>query len=185
MKVYTWLLAIMTVFALRGYAQPDSTEAPAPLPEFTPGELLGPYELQEEKFFDNLEDALSNPEKVYKLSLAGQKLKQIPAEVFALSNLQVLILSENKIKFLPEEIGQLKNLQLLSLYDNKLRTVPDDFRELENLSTLYLGRNRLTELPIWMGGIGQLRRLDISRNPMTPLEITYIRNMLGGVEISY
>ena len=178
MKKYFWLAAVLSFFALSANAQPGTVE-----PETSP--MLGPAQLSQEKWYESMEEALAEPEKVYKLSLAGQKLKKLPPEIGELVNLQILNLSENKLKFLPEEIKELKKLQMISLYHNKLKQLPIEFRELSNLSSLYLGRNRLFTIPIWVGGIGKLQRLDISKNPITPLEVGYVRRLLPNVELTY
>ena len=147
--------------------------------------VLNAQELGRQPWFYNLDSALVNPEKVYKLSLDGQKIKSLPAEIGQLVNLQVLNLSDNKLKTLPVELGDLKNQHILSIYNNKLRWLPSELTNLENLQVLYLGRNRLTGLPVWITKFRSLRRLDISINPITPLEMQYIRNMLPRTDITF
>lgn len=152
----------------------------------TPQErILNPEELSREPWFYDLDSALVNPDKVYKLSLEGKKLKSLPAEIASLKNLQILNLSDNRLKYLPAEMGELKRLQVLSIYHNKLRYLPDEFSDLKNLEILYVGRNRLTRLEVWITSIRRLRRLDISLNPITPLEMQYIRNMLPRTDITF
>lgn len=178
MKKHLWLLAVLSILALPGFAQTNADNAPEHA-------LLGPAQLGQEKWYESLDEALAEPEKVYKLSLSGNDLKKLSPDIGLLVNLQVLNLSENKLKTLPEEIKTLKNLQMISLYHNRLKYLPVEFRELSNLHALYLGRNRLTEIPIWVGGIGKLKRLDISMNPITPLEIAYVKRLLPRVDITY
>lgn len=173
MKKYVSLLIFMTAFALTGLSQT------------TTDRLLSPSELRNEPWYYDMDSALSNPDKVYKLSLTQQKLKVIPVEIGDLKNLQILNLSENKIKEIPTEIGQLEKLELLSLYKNKLRYIPDEFKNLKSLKALYLGANKLTEIPIWMGGMGKMRRLDVSRNPVSPQELIYIRRLMPKADVTY
>lgn len=149
------------------------------------GRLLAPSELRDVGWFYDLDSALANPSKVYKLSLTGQKMKTLPAEVGTLTNLQLLSLSECGLKSLPDELSNCKNLQMISLYHNKLKFLPVFFREFTKLEVLYLGQNRLVEIPIWVGGLGKLRRLDVSRNPITPAELNYIRNMIPRADVTY
>lgn len=178
MKKYFWLVAMLFSFALSGYAQPSPDDQ-------APHKPLGPAQLSQEKWYESMEEALAEPEKVYKLSLVGNKMKKLPPEIGQLVNLQVLNLSENKLKTLPEEIKSLRYLEVLSLYRNKLKYLPIEFRELSSLSALYLGRNKLTAIPVWVGGIGKLRRLDISMNPITPLEVAYVKRLLPRTDITY
>ncbi|MEM0997539.1 MAG: leucine-rich repeat domain-containing protein [Bacteroidota bacterium] len=149
------------------------------------GRLLSASQLRDKNWFYDLESALADPDKVYKLSLSDQQLKALPPEIGKLKNLQVLNLSNCGLKALPIEIKNLKHLQMLSLYGNKLKFIPPEFRELSKLEVLYLGRNRLTFLPVWVGGMGRLRRLDISRNRITPDEVIAIRNMMPRVDLTY
>ncbi|MCB9234027.1 MAG: leucine-rich repeat domain-containing protein [Bacteroidia bacterium] len=137
--------------------------------------LLAPKELEKEKWYYSMEEALSEPDKVYKLSLNGQKLKKLPPEIAQLKNLQLLNLGENKFKTLPPEIGQLKNLQFLSLYHNKLKFVPAELKNLGNLEVLFLARNKISILPVWVGGLGHLHRLDVTYNRITPKELSILK----------
>lgn len=149
------------------------------------GRLLNAAQLRDARWFYTMEEAKAYPDQVYKLSLADNKLKEIPAEVFQFKNLQVLNLNNCALVELSDSIRALHNLQFLSLYDNKLRVLPQGIRELKNLEVLYLGKNKLFELPLWVGGLGKIQRLDISRNRMTPLEVSRIRSLLPKAEITY
>lgn len=178
MKRSLLVLALFMGIALQGFAQlypPDTVR----------GRLLNEAELKGKKWYYSLEEALANPEDVYKLSLQGQKIKVLPPEIASLTNLQVLDLADNKIKVLPPEIEHLTHLQVVTLYDNKLKALPDQVRHLVNLHSLYLSKNKLNVVPIWVGGLGKLRRLDLSRNRFTPYEISRIQSLLPKVEITY
>lgn len=145
---------------------------------------LNATELNQKKWYYDLEEALAEPDQVYKLSLAGQKLKSLPPEISTLTHLQMLDLGDNKLKTLPVEISELKHLQFLSLYNNRLRYLPEEIRKLDRIEVLFLSRNKLIDVPVWVGGLGNLRRLDLMGNRFTPLEIKRIRNMLPNVEIT-
>jgi len=151
----------------------------------TEDRILNPQELARKPWVYDLNEALANPDKVFKLSLENQGLKSLPAEIGSLKNLQVLNLSENKLKTLPPEIGSLTKLQSLTLYNNKVQTLPNEVRNLRSLELLYLGKNRITFMPLWMGGLGRLKRLDLSLNPVTPAEVSMVRNMLPRAQITY
>ena len=154
------------------YMQPDSF-------------LLSPAELANEKWYTNLGEALRSPREVYKLTLSGQKLKEIPTAVYRLPNLQVLDLSDNKLKELPGRIADLEHLEVLLLTGNKLRVLPDEIKELDNLGELYLRSNRLVEIPAWVGGLSLLRKLDISYNQLLLEDIHALQARLPRCEILY
>lgn len=154
------------------YMQPDSF-------------LLSPAELANEKWYTNIGEALRNPREVYKLTLSGQKLKEIPTTVFRLPNLQVLDLSDNKLKELPGRIADLEHLEVLLLTGNKLRVLPDEIKQLDNLVELYLRSNRLVEVPAWVGGLSLLRKLDISYNQLLLEDIKALEARLPKCKIIY
>ena len=170
-KSYSLILLVFSLIAIPLFAQASGP--------------LKPAELSRKRWYYSLEEALANPNDVYKLSLAGKKLKYLPPEILQLKNLQLLNLNDNKLEELPADIGQLKNLQSLSLYDNKLEVLPMSVRSMGHLETLYVGKNRLIELPIWVGGLGNLKRLDVSYNRMTPKELMSIRNRLPKCNVTY
>jgi hypothetical protein len=154
-------------------------------PELIPeaGPLLSSSQLQRQKWYTSIPEAMGAPEKVYKLTLADQKLKAVPREIVYFANLQVLDLGDNKIKLLPGDIAMLKNLEVLILTDNKLRYLPEEMRNLENLHTLFIGGNKLVQFPAWLGGLGKLRTLNISRNNLTTYDISQIEEMLPRTNI--
>ena len=63
----------------------------------------------------------------------ADKLKEIPAEVFELEQLESLNLSYNKITTIPQEITRLQNLKSLDLWSNKLREFPHVLGNLPNV----------------------------------------------------
>jgi hypothetical protein len=149
------------------------------------GPLLDARELESKKWYHSVEEALSDPTNVYKLSLTDMKLKELPESLFRLVNLQVLNLSDNKLKTVPSQISKLQNLQVLVLTDNKVNSLPAEMKELDHLVRLYLGRNRLMEMPAWVGGLGKLRYLDLSRNYVTLYDLERSRARLRNCEIVF
>lgn len=169
------------------HAQQDSVKVissnpEAPIPR---GPLLNPSQLDRAAWFYTMDEALRAPEKVYKLSLTGNKLDQFPDEIFRFTNLQVLNLSKNRIKEIPAEIRDLPNLQILILAHNRIRVLPEAMKDMENLSQLYLSRNFLLEVPAWVGGLSKLRRLDVAYNNLTLYEIELLRASLTRCEVTH
>ncbi|MEO0895200.1 MAG: leucine-rich repeat domain-containing protein [Bacteroidota bacterium] len=162
-----------------------STEVILPNPEFTPepGPILGAAALQRQKWYTNIQEAISNPEKVYKLSLSGQKLKEVPRDLLYFPNIQVLDLGNNKIKLLPEDIALLKNLQVLIMTKNHLRYLPESMKDMEHLHTLFIANNRLVEFPAWLGGLSKLRTLNVSNNNLTTYDIKLLEYQLPRCEV--
>ncbi len=168
-----------TTLTNRGTRNP---EAPSSLPA---GPLLNSEQLERQKWHYSLQEAMREPEKVYKLSLRAQDLTFFPLEVTRFPNLQVLNLSANKIKVIPPAISELKNLQVLILANNKIKYLPDAMGQMENLEQLYLAGNRLVMVPAWEGGLSKLRRLDLAFNRLTQYEIDLIQRRLPRCQVSH
>ena len=73
----------------------------------TQAQLLDSTALAAKPTFTDLTESLKNPTQVYKLDLHRNKLKEIPAEVFTLVNLQELNISKNKLKNISKDIAKL------------------------------------------------------------------------------
>jgi Leucine-rich repeat (LRR) protein len=97
----------------------------------------------------------------------------LPPEIWQLSQLEWLILSNNQLTTLPPKIGQLSHLQGLWLYNNQLTAIPAEIGQLTKLEVLNLGDNQLTALPAEIGQLTKLQSLALCRNQLTiiPAEI--------------
>lgn len=147
--------------------------------------LLTPAELARERWYINLEDARKNPDKVYKLDLSDNKLREFPIEVLMFKNLQVLNLSDNHIKSIPPEIKIFKNLQELNLYHNRIKFLPAEIGDLANLHTLLLANNNLYKFPIEIRGLQKLQLMDITSNNVTFHEMDYVRKYIPNCTLKY
>jgi Leucine-rich repeat (LRR) protein len=147
--------------------------------------LLTPAELENEIWYNSIEEAMKNPEKVYKLNLSKKKLKTFPLEILLFKNLQHLNLSSNSLDTLPQEIKAFKNLQVLNLYSNSLRRLPEDIGDLNNLRELYLSRNYLYTFPVAIRGLQNLSVMDVTFNNFTENEIKYARKYLPRCIVKY
>ena len=116
---------------------------------------------------------LNEQQQVIDLGLHACELRDLPAEIGQLENLQELNLYSNQLRDLPTEIGQLENLQGLWLNSNQLRDLPAEIGQLENLQTLNLSSNQLSELPAEIGKIPSLELFVVENNPLKtpPYEI--------------
>jgi Leucine-rich repeat (LRR) protein len=96
---------------------------------------------QKTKLYLSLADALKQPEQVYKLSLVGKNLKEVPVSIIKFKNLEFLDLRENQLTEIPKNICKLKNLTELRLNDNKIKELPKSIGRLTKLETLNLSKN--------------------------------------------
>jgi internalin A len=116
---------------------------------------------------------LFQPKNLTVLWLNGNLLKTLPPEIGHLNKLTTLNLSKNRLTVLPTEIGQLTNLTVLSLGNNQLTALPKEICQLTNLEKLSLYNNRLTTLPPDICKLTKLKYLTLDDNPLTspPMEI--------------
>jgi len=90
------------------------------------------------KNYTNIDEALKNPEKVYRLDLSNQNVN-IPNEVWLkFINLEFLSFRNDHLKEIPNEIGLLKNLKILDLSGNDFKELPKSLSGLFNLEELFL-----------------------------------------------
>jgi Leucine-rich repeat (LRR) protein len=118
------------------------------------------------------------------ISLPGNNLTDtIPAELYTLTNLNTLNLSENKLEGnISPKIEQLVNLQTLSLRGNSLTgPLPKEIGNLTNLLQLALSGNQLSgTIPPEVGNLKNLLGLNFANNQLSgsiPPEIGNLKNI--------
>lgn len=143
--------------------------------EFSGGQFVLSFSLSDLKFeprakkFRSLPEALASELECRKLVLMRQYMKELPADIGKLRNLEYLVLDGNELHSLPKEIGNLENLRNLSLRNNHLDSLPIEIGDLVNLEELYLAYNQLYELPQEIGRLKALKFLYIGKNNLTSL----------------
>lgn len=149
------------------------------IPQLLCAQLLDSGAIRVAHIYTNLDEALKMPEKVYRLSLKGKKLKFFPLEILKFTNLQELDLSRNKIDSLPNEIGTLANLQILDVSSNNLEYLPDSIGKLRNLQRISAGKNEIIAIPKQIGLLDNLKVLDIWSNQITifPVELGQLKKL--------
>ena len=99
----------------------------------------------------------------------GNRLTAIPQEIFQLTNLKELHLSNNQITAIPDAIANLANLTTLSLWENQITAIPDAIANLANLTTLVLSGNQITAIPEAIANLANLTELYLSGNQITAI----------------
>lgn len=98
------------------------------------------------------------------LDISNNNLQSLPAELGNLVNLQTLKVQNNELKKVCPEIGRLRNLTLLSFPSNRLAELPDEIGKLEKLQKLFLSDNNLSTLPAAMVELINLQELQLANN---------------------
>ncbi|KAJ0181089.1 hypothetical protein K1T71_003174 [Dendrolimus kikuchii] len=120
------------------------------------------------------------------LQLADCKFKEIPIEVFNLSDkLRNLDLSKNKISVLPDEICKLKTLKQLNLETNKLEVLPNSLVNVKKLEMLNVSNNMISLLPQSFANLSNLKQVYLNNNKFNifPKQLLGLHN-LEVVELS-
>lgn len=151
-----------------------------------------------------LPNEMGNLTNLIKLSVNGNCLRNLPATLGALTNLNILCLAhnyfgkwfpfplyecislealnlaENQIMFIHRDISRLENLVELNLSNNELSSLPQNFFELTNLVQLNVKQNNIHNISSSIGALTKLMFLDISRNKISeelPETITKLTNI--------
>lgn len=141
------------------------------------------------KEYTSLEEALKNPELVYRLNLSNKKLMMPYENWTKFKNLQYLSLKNEHLKVIPSEIAFLRNLKILDLSGNDFQILPKSFSNLTNLEELFLNDEKyikidsaiktlslLPNLKILHLENDHLKRLPKNINSLTHLEMLYLNN---------
>jgi Leucine-rich repeat (LRR) protein len=141
--------------------------------------LLDSLSLDTLQAYTDLNEALKNPDKVLKLVLRKQKLKEFPAAILQFKNLQYLDLSKNSIRELPPEIAKLQSLQYFSISRNSLEGFIPELGELVQLRWLIMNQNELSLLPPQIGKLVNLEYLDLWSNNLDhlPDDLRNLKNL--------
>lgn len=113
------------------------------------------------KEYTSLEEALKNPELVYRLNLSNKNL-MMPNENWAkFKNLQNLSLKNDHLKEIPNGIAFLRNLKILDLSGNDFQILPKSFSNLTNLEELFLNNEKYFKIDSTLKTLSLLPKLKI------------------------
>ena len=91
---------------------------------------------------------------------------KIPEELFQLTNMKSLNLSDNHLTEIPDEISKLTNLEVLILNNNQLKDLPESLGNLKKIKRLYLDLNLFEKLPDCIFTLTNLEKIYFRGNPV-------------------
>ncbi|SPN96706.1 probable adenylate cyclase [Cephalotrichum gorgonifer] len=115
---------------------------------------------------------LDNLGGLLKLSLANNRLTDLPPYFGAYKSLRTLNLSSNFLDKFPDFLCELDSLVDLDLSFNSISILPDNIGKLQNMERFVITNNRLSDtLPCTFKQLISLRELDIKYNAITSIDI--------------
>jgi len=114
------------------------------------------------KEYTSLDEALDNPNLVYRLNLSDQESIIFPERTWdEFQNLEYLSLKNVHLKEIPSGIGNLKNLKVLDISGNDFKMLPQSFSGLESLTEIYLNDENEMDVDQSLSTIKDLPKLRI------------------------
>ncbi len=120
---------------------------------------FGQVEMFQNKEYTSLDEALKNPEMVYKLNLSNQNLKLKEVNWSKFVNIQYLTLKNDHLKEIPPGISTLKSLKVIDLSGNDFDILPVEFSNLTLLEEIILNDEKNIDLPKTLNILGKLPNL--------------------------
>ncbi len=140
--------------------------------------------------FYSIEDAIESESQFIELDLSSQGLVKLPVEVFQISNLKSLNLSNNvlldisssldslknitsletiklnelNLRYIPFELFDIKNLKYLVIENNNIETIPDEIKGMYNLKGLFISNNNVDYIQSGFMHLSKLEVLDLRKN---------------------
>lgn len=116
------------------------------------------------------EVATAKSENRHEIKLAGAAISKRISEdgldknIFKLTNINLLNISDTSLTSIPDDIKLLVNLQSLLLFGNKLSEFNENITSLPKLKVLDLSRNQLTNIPDSLNKMKELTSINFSSN---------------------
>ena len=121
---------------------------------------------------------LWNLTNLTKLKITNSNLKEIPAVISEFKQLNVLCLANNSISDVPEGLYSLKSITYLNLGANKIKSISPSIKTLENLYYLGIYYNPITKLPEEIDNLKKLTFLSCWKTNLPASEIEKVRKEL-------
>lgn len=119
------------------------------------------------KTYTSLQEALKEPQKVYRLKLTKlDNRDSLPEELFSLTELRELTIKGCRLCILNQHIDKLGKLESLNLDKNKLVRLPETIGNLSRLKFLCISRNLMETLPESISRMTELTYIDAWDNPL-------------------
>ena len=136
---------------------------------------------------DGILDCFFNCTKLKILSLRNCQLGSISSKVSKLQNLVDLDLSQNKLTTLslPDDLFSLSVLQVLKLSENKLTDLPLTLINLTKLQKLDISGNEFNEFPQIVLKLSQLTHLYCSHSKISNLSALYMEDSLARLSLQF
>lgn len=99
------------------------------------------------------------------LNISDTCLHAIPDEIKNLINLQSLLMFGNKIEVFNENITTLRKLKVLDLSRNELKSIPESLNNMKELTSINFSSNQIEDMPK-IGDLPNLIIIDISNNKL-------------------
>ena len=109
--------------------------------------LWGQIKYDKNREFNDLNDALKNPELIYRLNLSNQNIKLDGVDWSKFINLEYLSLKNDHLKEIPSGITKIKTLKSIDLSGNDFDMLPSDFSNLKLLEEVRLNDESRMDLP--------------------------------------
>lgn len=119
------------------------------------------------KTYTSLQEALNEPQNVYRLKLTKlDNRDSLPEELFSLTELRELTVKGCKLCVLNQNINKLAKLESLNLDKNKLVRLPETIGNLQKLKFLCVSRNLMETFPESISKMTGLTYIDAWDNPL-------------------
>ena len=119
------------------------------------------------KTYTSLQEALKEPQNVYRLKLTKlDNRDSLPEELFSLTELRELTVKGCKLCVLNQNIDKLAKLESLNLDKNKLVRLPETIGNLQKLKFLCVSRNLMETFPESISKMTELTYIDAWDNPL-------------------
>lgn len=118
-----------------------------------------------------------------KLKITNANLTEIPVSIAQFKQLDALCLSNNAISDIPEELYSLKNITYINLGYNKIHSLSPAIKEMENLDYLGIYYNPLATFPEEIIRLKQLSYLSCWKTNISQKEIDEIRDKLPKTKV--
>lgn len=103
------------------------------------------------------------------LDLTNNYFTELSSDIIGLKKLKKFVMRRNALLRLPEEIFRLDSLESLDVSENYLIEIPSTVKELKTLKHLYLACNNIEKLPPEICFCRNLTELHLHRNKLTEL----------------